>query len=458
VVVTGTELVAASGGRHLAGPSGVRFTRTCLDSRRAEPGDLFFAIIGPRHDGHHHVAEALAAGAAGAVVSRPPEEPPPPDRTLVEVYDTTRALGDLATAVRRREALEVVAVTGSTGKTTTKELAAAALATDRATGCNPGNLNNLWGLPLSLLNLPGDTRTAVLEMGMNAPGEIARLTEIADPDVGVITNVGPVHLEFFEDVEGIARAKGELFETMRPGATAVVNADDPRTRDLGERFPGRTVSFSTEGAGADLAATEVVSDLAEGTRFVLEGHPVRLHLAGRHAAANALAALAAADALGVARHRALGAMAEVRPLPGRGRVEHLADGVVLVDETYNANPVALTAVLSLLGDTRWPGRKVLALGDMLELGPSGPELHRTVGRQALAAGVSLLIGVGPLAAESCRAAAAGADTARFATSVDAAAAAGTLMRPGDLVLVKGSRGTAMERFADALRGIGGGGD
>jgi UDP-N-acetylmuramoyl-tripeptide--D-alanyl-D-alanine ligase len=450
VVVSVRELIRATGGQSLAGDESAGFPRVVIDSRRVAEGDLFFAIQGPRHDGHDFVDEALGAGAGGAVVSRAPERTLPPGRVVVEVEDTTRALGDLAAAIRRREKLTVVGVTGSAGKSTTKELTRAALAADRPAAANPGNLNNLWGLPLSLLNLPEGTRAAVLEMGMSAPGEIARLTEIADPDVGVITNVGHAHLEFFEDVEAIGRAKGELFAGMRPEGTAVVNADDPRVGRLAEGFPGRKLSFSVSGAPADLAAGELRADLVEGASFVLDGRAVRLGLSGEHAVANALAALAAAEAAGVEREAALAALEAVRPLPGRGRVERLEGGTVLVDETYNASPDAVAAVLRSLAATSWEGRKLLVLGDMLELGERAASLHREAVLQARGAGVDLLVTVGPLSGAACSQA--GEMEARsFADSAEAAEAAERIVRGGDLVVVKGSRGMAMERFAEALR-------
>jgi UDP-N-acetylmuramoyl-tripeptide--D-alanyl-D-alanine ligase len=454
MVVTAEELVRATGGRLLHGEPGARFERTCIDSRQVSAGDLFFSIVGPRHDGHRFVSGAVAAGAAGVVVAADRPEPEVRADTVVEVEDTTRALGDLAGAVRRREGLTVVAITGSAGKTTTKEMTAAALASNGATGRNPGNLNNLWGLPLSLLNLPAEVGAAVLELGMSAPGEIARLTEIADPDVGVITNVGAAHLEFFDDVDAIAHAKGELFERMRPEATAVVNADDGRVEALGRRRGGTVVTFSAEGRDADLKAADVEEDLVAGTGFALEGKRVRLHAPGRNAVANALASVAAAGAAGIPRDRALEAVATVRPLPGRGVVERLGRGVVLVDETYNANPPAVESVLAALESTEWKGRKVLALGDMLELGADSRALHRDVGLRAAVAGLSLLVAVGPLAAEAAAAASArGVATAEFAGSAEAAEAAAGLIADGDLVVAKGSRGAAMERFADAVRRI-----
>lgn len=451
MVVSTQELILATGAQALSGEETTRFPRVVIDSRQAAEGDLFFAIVGPRHDGHDFVEEALGAGAAGAVVSRAPERTLPPGRVVVEVEDTTRALGDLAAALRRREELTVVAVTGSAGKSTCKEMACAALSADRPAAANPGNLNNFWGLPLSILNLPEGTRAAVLEMGMSAPGEIARLTEIADPDVGVITNVGHAHLEYFEGVEAIGRAKGELFAGMRAEGTVVVNADDPRVRSLGAAFPGRTISVSAEGAPADLSATEVRTDLVEGARFVLDGRSVSLGLAGRHAVANALAALAAAEAVGVERETGLGAIEAVRPLPGRGRVEHLGRGTVLVDETYNANPDAVTAVLRALAETPWKGRKVLVLGDMLELGERAARLHREAVLEARGAGVDLLVTVGPLSGAAGEMAGE-METRRFPDSAEAAGAAREIVRDGDLVVVKGSRGMAMELFAEALRG------
>lgn len=430
-----------------------RFSSFAIDSRRVTPGALFFAIRGPNRDGHDFIPEAIAAGAAGLVVARDTASRPEVLRFVVP--DTLRALQDLAARARPRLSL-VVGITGSAGKTTAKEMTAAVLDRRRRTGRSAGNLNNLFGLPLSLLNLPEEAKAAVLEMGMSYPGEIARLVEIADPDVGVLLNVREVHLQNFSSIDAIAEAKGELFRGMRPTATAVWNGADFRVRRLAEAFAGPKVSYAID-ASADLVARDVEDDLVAGVRFRLQARGknrgVQLSMFGRHNVENALAALAVAYSLGNDLDGAVSALASVRAAPMRGEIVRLGQRIVLVDDTYNSNPAAMSSVLSTLGTTPWAGRKVLVTGDMLELGPRAPEFHRQVGEQAARSGVGLMVAVGPLASETLAGAAAHGVSAlaAYPDSESAAAAAASLLAPDDLVLVKGSRGIAMETFVRAAR-------
>jgi UDP-N-acetylmuramoyl-tripeptide--D-alanyl-D-alanine ligase len=427
-----------------------------IDSRKID-GDrptLFLALKGPNHDGHDFVGAAVAAGAAGVVVSREGAlagiEVP-----AFLVADTSRALQDLAHSVRSRFAC-IVGITGSAGKTTAKEMTAAVLGARRPTGRTAGNLNNTFGLPLTLLNQPEDAQAVVLEMGMSTPGEIARLAEIADPDVGVILNVREVHLGNFASIDEIARAKGELFRGMRAGAIAVYNAADARVRLLAEAFPGPRISFAL-GAPADVIGRDVEDDIVRGVRFRMTAdgadHDVRLSMFGAHNVENALAALAVARALGDDMGGALRALSAVRPATMRGEVLRLGGDIVLVDDTYNSNPSAMASVLGSLAATSWPGRKVLVAGDMLELGSRAAEFHRQVGEQAARAGVGLLVAVGPLAEETVSGASRqGLTVTRgYPDSAQAAAGAGSWLAPGDLAVVKGSRGLVMEKVVAAAK-------
>jgi UDP-N-acetylmuramoyl-tripeptide--D-alanyl-D-alanine ligase len=449
VVVAGTG--GRPAGRARLGPEPL--AGVSIDSRTLKPGELFVAIAGPRFDGHAFVAEAAARGAAGAVVHR--DVAAPEDFPLLRVGDTTAALGGLARRVRDAARIPVVCVTGSAGKTTTKEMIAALLGLSGPVLKTEGNLNNQYGLPLTLLRLTGEHTAAVLELGMSASGELRRLAEIARPDVAVITNVGPVHLEFFESIDDIALAKAEILEGLAPSGTAVLNRDDARVRRIGEGRRGRVVWFGRD-AGSDVHA-ERWSATADGMLFtlVVAGKPfeVVLPLPGLHNMMNFLAAAAAAHALGVTLEALPAAAHALVPAPHRGVVERLGQGVTLLDDCYNSNPVAVEAALGALQVTPHE-RRVAFLGDMLELGASGPELHRQVGLR-LPELVDVVVAVGPLSAELLK----GAHAAGLAEDAlhyfpDAAAAAlasAAITHAGDAVLVKGSRGVRMESIVEALR-------
>lgn len=424
-----------------------------IDSRRVEPGQLFFAIVGPRHDGHHFVSQAIARGACGIVASS--DVAVGTDVFLVRVADTTRALQDLAAAIRDRAGVQVVAITGSTGKTTTKDAAAAAIATRHRVLKSEGNLNNHYGLPLSLLRL-GDESVAVLEMGMSAPGEIARLCEIAKPDVSVLTNVGEAHLEFFGTVDAIGEAKGEIFVGLKAEGVAVVNADDPLVLEQAKKFSGRKIRFGLSD-DADVRG-HVASASSAGVRFTVERGPDRVDvsspLPGRHNVYNLLAGLAAASALDVPISIAARGLTELLPAHHRGERLELPGGVVVIDETYNSNPRALRAALDLLSTE--PGRRhVAVIGDMLELGEAAEELHRQAGRDAASRGVDVLIAVGGLADCVLEGAKdAGIKTARLdavRSAEEAGALVRGLLREGDVVLFKGSRGVGLERAIEIAR-------
>lgn len=427
-----------------------------IDSRTLRPGDLFVAIRGERFDGHDFISAAVETGAAGLVVSR--EVNPPAGTPIVRVEDTTEALGRLAAADRKLRTMLLVAITGSAGKTTTRALTAAALGARFRTEGTSGNLNNQWGLPLSLLGLPVETEAAVMEMGMNHAGEISLLTRMASPDVGVITNVGTAHLGFFRDQSQLAAAKAELLFDMKPEGTAVIHAGSPFLPQLASRSGRRLITFDLQGP-ADLVPGGVTGNALDGARFTLEGVEIQLALWGGHAVLNALAALGAARALDIPLAEAGPRLAAIEPLPGRGRILRLERDIVVVDETYNANPSAVTATLEGLQATPWAGRRVAVLGEMKELGTHGAELHRLTGEAAVRSGIHVLVTVG----EGGRDLAEGARSAGLSPVLwfeDAAAAAGPvagLLHDGDLLVIKGSRGVHLEIVLEAvLAAVGGG--
>ena len=378
---------------------------------------------------------------------------------MIRVADTTRALQDLGGHVRRRRPLRVVGITGSAGKTTAKEMTAAVLSTRQKTHRSEGNLNNTYGLPLTLLRMDEACEAAVLEMGMSSRGEIARLAEIADPDVGVLLNVLRVHLEHFGGLDGIAEAKGELFAGMRRDAVAVYNGDDSRVLKIGRAFPGRSVCYGLTCRAREVTAEEIAPLGLGGTRFVLrrgaERTPAKIALAGRHHVYNALAAAAAGYACGLDGASIAEGLRAVRPAPMRGVVHRRADGVEILDESYNSNPAAMERSIELLKEARPAGRRILASGDMLELGPYASRAHARLGALAARAGIDLLVAVGPLSRKAADAARAGqGEVVHFESSDAAAAWIVSAVRPGDLILVKGSRGMKMERVVQALLGIG----
>jgi UDP-N-acetylmuramoyl-tripeptide--D-alanyl-D-alanine ligase len=446
------DVAGATGGRLVAGASTGEIAGVSIDSRTVGRGELFVAVRGPRFDGHDFVAEAAQRGAAAALVHRDVDAPP--GLAVLRVDDTTRALGALARQVRLAADIPVVAITGSTGKTTTKEITAALLGTRGPVLKTEGNLNNQYGLPLTLLKLRPEHTAAVLELGMSAAGELRGLTSIARPDLALITNVAPVHLEFFDSVEAIAAAKAEILEGLGPDGVAVLNHDDARVRRIGGSFGGRVVWFGRDRACE--VSGERWRGTAHGMRFDLRVGgvtvDVALGLAGPHDMMNFLAAAAAAHRLGVDPGAIATAAPSIRPAPHRGEVLRLARSVTLIDDSYNSNPVAVEAAVVTLGMTAHR-RRVAFLGDMLELGPEGPALHAQVG-ETIAPKVDAIAAVGPLAAhflDGARKSGLPEDALRhFPDSTTAAAAAPELVLPGDAVLVKGSRGARMERIVEAL--------
>jgi UDP-N-acetylmuramoyl-tripeptide--D-alanyl-D-alanine ligase len=432
-----------------------------INSRTLARGELFVAIHGPRHDGHNFVVAALDAGALAGVVAadRFSGYAEPHRAKLLAVPDTLAALQDLAQAVRTRWGRRLAAVTGSAGKTTTKEILAALLAARFRVLKSEGNLNNEYGLPLQLLRLEETDEAAVVELGMSHAGELKCLAEIARPDVGVVTRVAPVHLEFFASVEEIALAKRELIEGLAGReSVAVLNADDPLVARFAKVAPGRVVTFGVA-ERADFRAQNIQDRGLNGSEFDFlfpEGRTrLGLPLAGRHNISNALAALAAASVWGVGAAEAKEIFPKLEATGMRGRVLLYDAGFTVINDCYNSNPVALAAMVELLTSTPAAGRHILAAGEMLELGPASAELHREAGRAAAATGkLGWIIGVQGHAENFVRGAVeAGhpaAQTKFCPTSAEAASFLGNLIERGDVLLVKGSRGVKMERIVEAL--------
>ena len=452
--------VAALAGGELTGPPDVLVTGTVtLDSRTVGTGDLFVAVVGERVDGHDYLGAAAAAGAAGALATRADDALP-----TVVVDDPVAALGRLAAGVHARltdGGLVTLGITGSSGKTSTKDLLGQVLAAAGPTVSPPGSYNNDIGLPLTVLDADASTRFLVLEMGARGPGHIARLCRIAPPTIGVVLNVGSAHLGEFGSPEGTAQAKGELVEALPAAGTAVLNADDPRVLGMAPRTAATVVTTGL-GPEAEVRGTAVTLDDAARPRFSLvargEEHPVALQVVGQHQVANALSAAGAALAAGMAPADVAAALsAATARSRWRMEVDRRPDGVTVVNDAYNANPESMRAALA--ARTGMPaGRRIAVLGGMGELGPGAPAEHERLGRDAAAAGVDLIVAVGADAVGIAEgAAAAGRRAGEESVHVPDRAAARELLsevlRPGDVVLVKASRSYGLELLAaDLLTG------
>ncbi len=428
-----------------------------IDSRTVGEGELFFAVRGERMDGHDFVEAALARGAVAALVSRERVAGLPDaalGAPLLIAEDPLLALQSLAAHVRRRWGRRVVAITGSAGKTTTKEAVAAALGAKFNVLKSQGNLNNAFGLPLQLLRLKAEHEIAVVEMGMNHPGEIAALARIATPDWGVVTNVGTAHIEnFAEGQAGIARSKFELVAALPSNGVAFLNCCDPYVSQFGRDFPGRVVYFGN-GPCADPQILSVTEDL-DGlhVKYRADSHEGRftLHLLGEHNAANAIAGLAVALEAGVELDAAVAALESLTAGDKRGEVIELA-GATLLNDCYNSNPEALRSMIRTLAARPAAGRRILVAGEMLELGEQGPALHAACGHAAAEAGLDLVAAVRGNAKHLATAACAGGVASLFLP--DAEAAGRWLLenlRPGDVVLVKGSRGVHLEQAIEVVK-------
>ena len=421
---------------------GVHISGWSIDSRTISRGDCFFALRGPTHDGHYFVASVFERGAGLAIVDREVAAHGP----QLRVPDTTVALQTLGRAARQKWCGTVVGVTGSAGKTTTKDTIAALLSTSFLTGRNMGNLNNHLGLPLSILRLPDESKVAVLEMGMNHEGEIRELADIAGPQIGVVTNVGWAHTENFADgIAGVARAKSELIQALPSEGTAVLNADDERVRGFRKLHAGPTILF---GFAEDASVrAEDVSLTPEGARFRTLGVEFESPLAGRHGVSNALAGIAVAHAMGIAPEKLKDAVRSLKPGTMRGE-RSVRNGITVINDCYNANPEAMRSMLELLRDTP-ATRRVAVLGEMLELGREAGTLHRNIGRFAAEQGIHAVIGIrgaGRWIVDAAIAAGlSGGAASFFETPEQAGEFLGAFLKPGDAVLFKGSRGVHVER-------------
>jgi UDP-N-acetylmuramoyl-tripeptide--D-alanyl-D-alanine ligase len=427
-----------------------------IDSRTMQAGELFFAVKGERLDGHDYVHQALERGAVSAVVQKDQLARYPVKTCLLAVDDTLAALQTLATAVRRLWGKPLVGVTGSVGKTTTKEAIAHVLSSRYRVLKSEGNFNNHFGLPLMLLKLEPEHDIAVIEMGMSHAGEIAALAKIAQPEVGVVTVVAPVHLEYFDSIAGIARAKYELIESLPPGGTAVLNADDEYVSSFGRNFKGRVILFGTH-RPANVRAENVESRGAEGSAFdvVVDGVRQRaiLPLVGAHNITNALAAVAVGLERGIPLREIVAALATLTPADKRGQVVQVGN-IKVVNDCYNSNPKALAAMVDALA--AMPAtRRIVVAGEMLELGPTGDEMHRCAGQHIAEKKIDLLLGVRGLAQTMVNAAKSAGMRAEFvATPEEAGAWLARETHDGDVVLLKASRDVKLERALEKWVGIG----
>jgi UDP-N-acetylmuramoyl-tripeptide--D-alanyl-D-alanine ligase len=505
-----SEAASAAGGRVIAGDAQARLHGAAIDSRAVRGGELFFAFAGAHADGHRFVGDAFRRGAAGAVVQDPAAAaasaaPELPGRAVIQVADTLAALHDVARVVRRRVPRRLIGITGSAGKTTTKELLAAMLATRYRVARNPGNFNNLYGFPLALLNVPDDAEWMVAEMGMSTPGELRQLSLLGRPDVALFTVVRPAHLQSFDSLRGIAEAKAELLAGLAPGGLVVANAGDPEVVRIALRYLAegggedggdesaaggggaesgrrRVVWYgirssapspappADSGPPLDVVALDPVPGPSGiGSRFVLlaggQSQEVWLPLHGLYNVENCLAAAACAFALGVPLADVAAAAEQARPATGRGVVHRVVlrggqgEGdergeLTVIDDSYNSNPDALEKALA--GAAQLPAaRRLAVLGDMLELGPEGPRFHRQGGLAAARLGFDPVAGVGELARELAAGAREGGAAAAWHADAGAAAdwAAGEA-RPGDVVLVKGSRGIGLDAVVRRLLALG----
>ena len=424
-------------------------TGVTTDSRAAQPGQLFIALAGQRFDGHDFVKEAFERGATAAVVSRREMFTAEFPRPVVWVPDTMAALGELAAYYRNQIAATVIAVTGSNGKTTVREMIHQVLSGKRQGRQAPKSYNNQVGVPLTLLSAEGGDEFLVVELGTNHPGEIEALAELARPDIGVVASIGPAHLEGLGDLAGVVREKTSLFRRVRSGGLAVVNADglDPST-DLPEGLDLNVVSFG-ESAGADVRLTAFTQEDA-GIAFQYNGRfEVNMPVLGKHNAVNALAAVVVARRLSVSDAEIAERLSSFAPPQMRLQPMHLGEAEVVFD-AYNANPASVTAALEVLEALETEGRRVLVLGDMGELGPTSESLHRAVGKRIAAARIDALVTVGPRAAVVAEECTPRIPCRHYTDAGAAAKAVKTWLRPGDLAMIKGSRVMKLERIVEAL--------
>ena len=453
-----SDVAEATNGRLVGAddPDGIFPTGACIDTRILKTDELFVALEGEQTDGHRFVAQALENGASAALVSEAwfstlAEEDWPNGPTVV-VDAPDQALGTLGKTYRRRFDIPLIAVTGSNGKTTTKEMIATVLRTRYRVLATEGNLNTRLGVPMTLLKLTRDHDVAVIEMGITEGGGLNYLCELAAPTIGVITNIGPTHLEYLGSVEGVAQAKGELLDYLDESSMAILNFDDLYLTKKRARVKGRLLGFGVEEI-SQFRGERLVLDQEGCCQFSLQSRFFHLHVPGRHNVYNALAAAAAGCALDVPLEDAAGALAGFEPPALRGQVLE-SGGVKLLNDSYNANPASMRAALDTLTSMPTDGRRFAVLGDMLELGPTADSDHRSLGRYASQRGVDALLALGDFAESTAGGGIDGGMTldraAAYETLDQLSEALSRLLKPGDLVLLKGSRGARMERLAERL--------
>ena len=454
------DVLAVTGGQLIAGNTEKTIYGISTDSRSIQQGNLFIALQGENFDGHAFVPRAVASGAAGVIVHDVSQiSPEAVGRTacVVEVKDTLKALGDLAQAYRRRFSIPVIGLTGSSGKTTTKEMLSCILRQERKVLKTEGNFNNLIGLPHTIFRMNTRHEIAVLEMGTNARGEIRRLTQIAEPDIGVITNVGPAHLEGFGTVDAVCEEKGDLFFHMRPSGTAVVNLDDEAVYRVADRWSGRRVTFSMS-ASADVGVGDIRKNGARGTTFNLlisgGAYKVDMKVAGLHNVYNAMAAAATAVACGISPESIRQGLMMFQAVGGRMEIIKLKNGVYLINDAYNANPASVREALLTLKDLKGAHNAFVFLGDMLELGEAAREMHRRVGMLLATIGVTTVFLQGDFAGVTAAGALTGGlsdEQIIFLRDVEEQITRlKRQLRKGDWILVKGSRRMQMDRIVTRI--------
>jgi UDP-N-acetylmuramoyl-tripeptide--D-alanyl-D-alanine ligase len=454
------EVESATGGTLVMGARDVMFSSISIDTRTLQDGALFFAIKGPNQDGHRFILEALSKGALGAVIQKEFEFPGtfPADRVFLRVADTHEALKYLAMSVRQRWKGTLVAVTGSMGKTTTKEFAAQVMQSGFEVYRTPGNYNNLFGIPLALFGLNPDHDFGIFEMGMSAPGEIAEMCRIANPAIGIITNVAPVHLAFFDSLEKIAHAKEELAEALPASGTLIYNEDDPLVRAIAARFAGRKISFG-QAVSADIRADAIEILSLDKTRFQLTcggiTQQIEVPFGGAHYVMNALPAVALGSLYGIALEQIAASLGKLQTVAMRGQILRFKEGFTVIDDSYNSSPRALMQMIEVLSGTPSFTRRILVAGEMLELGSASDRLHFECGAYAAARGLDIAIGIQGAAREIVRSAVkSGMPESQAHFFPEAGAAADFVkgfLRSGDLMLVKGSRGVHAEKIVQSLR-------
>lgn len=446
------DLLASTGARLVSGPRSALFTSVSTDTRTVSEGALFVALQGPRFDGNAFAAEALTRGALGVLTSsgRAPEGASN-DRVCLEHADPGRAFLELAAWYRRQFTIPFVGIGGAAGKTTTKEMAGQVLSRFFPTVYSEKSFNNSVGVPATLLRVDRSTRVAVVEIGTNARGEVAQLSKVVAPNIGLVTCIAEEHLEGLGSLEGVAEEEGDLPAALPEGGVAILNADDRFFPTLRSRTRSRVVTFGLE-SDADFRATDVVFHVA-GCSFRVQGKPATVPLLGTHNVYNAVSVAALASVLGIGLEESLGALAELRPPQRRMERKRFGD-VEVIDDCYNANPASVRAAVRALEGLRIGRRRVLVLGKMHELGEGSKELHREIGRAVGQSRVDLFVAVGAegeaLLVGAVEGGLSPARMLRLPTAEEAVSAIPDLVKPGDLVLVKGSRAEGLERIVDAL--------